>query len=57
MVRTLWRVDWYFLPGLPRPTISHGFLDFWASTAKPSVSEAVLLVDIDADGAEAKDEI
>ena len=37
--------------------MSHGLLDFWASTANPSISEAVLLVDIDADGAEAKDEI
>jgi hypothetical protein len=37
--------------------MSHGFLDFWASTATPFVSEAMLLVDLDADGAKAKDDI
>ncbi len=57
VVRTLWRMAWYFLPGLPRSTMSHGFLDFWASTATPFVSEAMLLVDLDADGAKAKDDI
>lgn len=38
---TLWRVPLYILPGLPRPTMSHGFgLGFIGSTAT-SDGEAV----------------
>lgn len=46
-VRTLWRVLLYFLPGFPRPTMSHGSLGgFLASTS------AVLELDGDGDVAE-----